>query len=147
MHLQRSAAKKPWTLITLLLRGNMAYTQKRPLSERPPKRNPYVRCYGGRITPVIIFHDSNWSAKKKQHTSGKIRIDKSKPIICEICGNQIPEYEIKTQRKNRKFCKSCNPHKHTAKSGKSVCPLGNVQGRAFIELFDKEFNLKPIEVK
>lgn len=118
----------------------MATSYKTPLSERPPKRKPYERPYGGRITPVIIFRDPNQPARR-QHTSGRIRRDKSKPIICEMCGKQIPEYEIKSQRKNRKFCKACNPHHSKPKTD-----WKGIHGDRFINTFDDEFNLKPIEV-
>lgn len=97
---------------------------------------------------IIKYRDPNQEPiRKHQHTSGKARKDKSKPIMCEICGEQIPETEIKTQRKNRKFHKACNPNKHTSRSGKAIIPWGSIRGEKFIAAFDKQFNLKPIEVK
>lgn len=120
----------------------MATSYKTPLSERPPKRKPYERPYGGRIAPVIIFRDSNeQTVRKHQHTSGKLRRDKTKPVFCEICREQIPETEIKTQRKNRKFCKACNP-----RSSKPKTDWKDLHGDRFIDTFDNQFNLKPIEV-
>ena len=123
----------------------MAYTQKIPLSERPPKRRKYERPYGGKITPIIKFRDPNQEPRvKHQHTSGKIRRDKSKPIFCEWCGEQIPELEIKTQRKNRKFHKAC---KEAAYRGKPRTSWKDSHNSVFIEAFDNEFNLQPIEAK
>lgn len=122
-------------------RCNMATNYKTPLSERPPKRKAYERPRGGRITPVIMFRDGNQVAKK-QHTSGIPRKGKIKPVICEICGERIPETEIKTQRKNRKFHKACNPN-----HGKPKTNWKELHGENFINTFDEKFNLKPIEVK
>lgn len=137
----------------------MAYTQKLPLSERPPKRPPYERCYGGRTTPIIKFRDPNEPPRvKHQNSSGRIRRDKTKPIICEVCGRQIPETEIKLQRLNRKFHRTCNPRTPTSKgfprdSRDKRMPKHlkvkwkDIKGEEFINRFDEEFELKPIEIK
>lgn len=130
----------------------MTTKQTKPLSERPPKRKPYERPYGGRvpksekIEPTIKFRDDNEPPKRLRNNSSGRRNRRIPEIICEECGKPIEGTNGLRRNPRQKFHKECRPYPSTAdiKRKKQKIGLGNQNGETFIKRFDETFALASI---